>query len=50
MSENKSKVSNRAPIGGYSRPHLVRYGGVTKLTATGTTPNPESGGQPDQRD
>ena len=44
MAENKSKASNGASAGSYSRPNLVRYGGVAKLTATGTTPGNEAGG------
>jgi hypothetical protein len=44
MAENKTKASNRASVGSYSRPTLVRYGTVTKLTASGTTPGGENAG------
>ena len=50
MSENKIKVSNRAPMASYSRPKLASYGSVTKLTATGSVPGVENTGNPQRRD
>ena len=50
MSKIESEVTNRAPTGSYSRAQLVRYGGVTKLTATGTIAGIENVGNPQRRE
>ena len=49
MADYMTKASNGASTGSYSRPKLVRYGGVSKLTAAGTAPGNEPTGNPDNK-
>jgi hypothetical protein len=44
MTKNKSKAPKSATTAKYSRPKLVRYGSVTRLTASGTAPGKENTG------